>query len=366
MADRIRVGIVGAHAERGWGRGVHLPALAASGDDYEITAVAATSQASARQAAGVWGARHAFDDARALMTHPEVDLVTIAVQLPQRDGLVDAAIAAGKHVYSEWPLALNAQAAERVRDSARAAGVRHAVGLQSRHHPAVRYLRDLIADGLVGELLSTSLTYSLASPEIWSQRYAALFDHTKGVNHLAVVGGHSLDMHRSVVGDFADVSAIMTTRIRRITLRETGSRIDVTSPDQIAVVGLLESGAMSSVHVMTGGPRGDGFRIEVHGRAGRLVLRSTDDSLVGPEFVLTHARANGDPIENLALPARYRPALTGVPSPVSNVHQVYADLAQAIRTGKPFEPDFGTAVGTHRLLDAIRQSAETGERHRLS
>ncbi|MCX5390532.1 Gfo/Idh/MocA family oxidoreductase [Streptomyces sp. NPDC006482] len=365
MADRIRVGVVGAHAERGWGRAIHLPALAASQDDYEITAVAGTSQASADAAAGVWGARHAFGDARALMEHPEVDLVTVAVQLPQRDGLVDAAIAAGKHVYSEWPLALDAETAERFRTSAEAAGVRHAVGLQSRHHPMVRYLRDLLAEGVVGEVLSTSLTYSISSPEVWSQRYAALFDHTKGVNHVAVVGGHSLDMYGSIVGGFAELSASLTTRIRTITLQETGEPLAVTSPDQIVVAGLLESGAASTVHFMTGGPRGDGFRIEVHGRAGRFVLRSTDDSLVGPEFVLTLAEANGGPVETLALPSRYLPALNGAPSPVANVHRVYADLARAIRTGESFDPDFGTAVRTHRLLDAIKRSAATGERQRL-
>ena len=365
MADRIRVGVVGAHAERGWGRAIHLPALAASQDDYEITAVAGTSPESAGAAAEVWGARHAFADARELMAHPEVDLVTIAVQLPQRDGLVDAAIAAGKHVYSEWPLALDAETAERFRTSAEAAGVRAAVGLQSRHHPMVRYLRDLLAEDAVGEVLSTSLTYSLAAPEVWSQRYTALFDHTKGVNHVAVVGGHSLDMYRSIVGDFAELSASLTTRIRTVTLQETGEEIEVTSPDQIVVAGLLESGAAASAHFMTGGPRGDGFRVEVHGRAGRLVLRSTDDSLVGPEFVLTRAEANGGPVDTLALPDRYRPAAAGVPSPVGNVHQVYADLARAIRTGESFGPDFGAAVRTHRLLDAIKRSAETGLRQRL-
>ncbi|MEU5216477.1 Gfo/Idh/MocA family oxidoreductase [Streptomyces sp. NPDC020807] len=366
MADRIRVGVVGAHAERGWGRAIHLPALAASQDDYEITAVAGTSQESARAAAGVWGARHAFDDARALMEHPEVDLVTIAVQLPQRDGLVDAAIAAGKHVYSEWPLALDAETAERFRASAAAAGVQAAVGLQSRHHPMVRYLRDLVAEGVVGDVLSASLTYSISSPEVWSQRYANLFDHTKGVNHVAVIGGHSLDMFGSAVGGFTELSATLTTRIRTITLQETGEPLAVTSPDQIVVAGLLESGAAASAHFMTGGPRGDGFRIEVHGRTGRFVLRSTDDSLVAPNWILTLAEANGGPVETLELPHRYAPALGGVMSAVSNVHQVYGDLARAVRTGEPFDPSFATAVRTHRTLDAIKRSAATGERQKLA
>ncbi|MEU3516439.1 Gfo/Idh/MocA family oxidoreductase [Streptomyces sp. NPDC006654] len=365
MADRIRVGVVGAHAERGWARGIHLPALSAL-DDFEIVAVAGTSGGSARAAAAVWGAGRAYDDAHALLADPDVELVTVAVQLPRRDGLVEAAIEAGKHVYCEWPLARDAATAERFEAKARAAGVRHAVGLQSRNHPAVRLLRDLLAQGLIGEVLSASLLYSLSTPEVWSTRYAALFDRTQGVNHVAVVGGHSLDMFQYAVGEFAEVSATLTTRIDRVTMEETGERIEVTSPDQIVAGGLLRSGAAASAHFMTGGPRGDGFRIEVHGRAGRLVLVSSDDSLVGPRFTLTHATANGAPAVEVPVPDTYRPLLPGPPSPVSNVAQVYSDLAAAIRTGDASGPDFTTAVRTHRLLDAIKSTAEHGHRETLA
>jgi predicted dehydrogenase len=229
----------------------------------------------------------------------------------------------------------------------------------------VRQLRDLVADGRVGEVLSASISYSLSTPEVWSTRYADLFDHTKGVNHLAVVAGHSLDMFRSVVGDFTELSATLATRIRRITMEETGQEIEVTSPDQIVVSGLLESGAAASAHFMTGGPRGDGFRIEVHGRAGRLVLRSLDDSLVGPEFTLDFADGPGEPVR-VPLSTPYQPLDPQVPPAVRNVRQAYRDLAHAIRTGEPFEADFETAARTHQLLDAIRESARTGVRQRLS
>ncbi|MBC9717778.1 Gfo/Idh/MocA family oxidoreductase [Streptomyces sp. TRM66268-LWL] len=361
MTETIKVGIVGAHAERGWARAVHLPALTAL-PDYTITAVAGTSAESARAAAGVWGAAHAFDDPYELMTHPDVDLVVIAVQLPRRDGLVDAAVAAGKHVYCEWPLALTAASADGFRARAQAAGVRHAVGLQSRNHPAVRHLRDLVADGRVGEVLSATLTYSLAAPDVWSRRYAALFDATKGVNHLAVVGGHSLDMFRSVVGDFSELSATLATRITSVTLEETGEPIAVTSPDQIVIGGLLQSGAAASAHFMTGGPAGDGFRIEVHGRAGRLVLRAANDSLVGPEFTLYASDGTNPPVR---LPVPDRRRIPDVPVAHGNVVEVYRDLAHGIRTGQPITPDFGTAAATHRLLDAIREAAATGTRQQL-
>ncbi|MCF2533155.1 Gfo/Idh/MocA family protein [Yinghuangia soli] len=361
MTDTIKVGIVGAHATRGWARAVHLPALSAL-PDYTITAVAGTSTESARAAADVWGAAHAFDDPYALMAHPDVDLVVIGVQLPRRDGLVAAAIAAGKHVYCEWPLALDAASAESLRAQAAEAGVQHAVGLQSRNHPAVRHLHDLVADGRIGEVLSASLSYSLASPDVWSSRYADLFDATKGVNHVAVVGGHSLDMFRSALGDFTELSATLATRITTITLEETSEQLAVTSPDQIVVNGLLESGAAASAHFMTGGPAGEGFRIEVHGRTGRLVLRASDDSLVGPEFTL---HASDGPGTQVRLPIPARRLLPDAPVAVGNVAEVYTDLARGIRSGEPITPDFGTAASIHRVLDAIRESASTGTRLHL-
>lgn len=362
MTDTIKVGVVGAHAERGWARAVHLPVLSAL-PDYTVTAVAGTSMESAKAAADVWGAAHAFDNPYALMAHSDVDLVVIAVQLPRRAGLVDAAITEGKHVYCEWPLARTATTAEGFRARAAAAGVRHAVGLQSRNHPAIRHLLDLLADGRIGEVLSASLTYSLAAPDVWSQRYADLFDETKGVNHLAVVAGHSLDMFRSAVGDFEELSATLATRITSVTMEETGEQIPVTSPDQIVVGGLLRSGAAASAHFQTGGPAGAGFRIEVHGRTGRLVLQSADDSLVAPEFTLHASKGTGTPVQ-LPIPERRR--FPQLPVVLGNVAEVYTDLAHGIRTGEPITPDFDTAATTHRVLDAIREAATTGARQHLN
>lgn len=359
MADTIRVGVVGAHAERGWGRWVHLPALAEL-DDYTVTAVASTSQQSADAAARAWGAPLAFGDAHELMNHPDVDLVTIAVQLPRRDGLIDAAIRAGKHVYSEWPVAIDAATAAAHRDTAAAAGVRSAVGLQSRHHPAVRFGADLLAEGRIGQLLSAALTYSLPAPETASERYTDLFDREKGVNHLTIVGGHSLNMFCFMAGEFTEVSATMATRISPIMIAETGRRVDVTSPDQIAVSGTLRSGAVASAHIMTGGPVGEGFRMDFHGRQGRLVLVSTDASLVAPQFDVF--LDEGDGRRSVVIPDRYTSTPTADGPAVANVRQVYRDLAESIRGGSGTGPDLTTAVRVHQLLDAIGRAAETGTR----
>jgi predicted dehydrogenase len=353
----IRVGVVGASAERGWASASHLPALAAA-PEYAVTAVAASSPEKAAAAAGLWGADHAFADARRLIESPDVDLVVLAVPLPRRDGLVEAAVAAGKHVYCEWPLALDAGKAAALRDAADQAGVRHAIGLQSRHHPAVRQLRARIADGWIGDVLSATFTYSLSTPDRWPARYKELIK-AEAISRLVIVGGHSLDLFRRAVGDFASLSATITTRIPEAVLVETGERVPITSPDQIAVHGVLDSGAVASAHIITGGPFGTGYRIEVHGTKGRLVLTSDTDELIGPRWTLSGAQGRG---ELRPLPEGHADDLIDAPPAVRNVHRVYTDLAAAIRDGGPVEPSFATATDVHLLLDTIVSSSDAGER----
>lgn len=357
MSKKIAIGIIGAHAKRGWARAVHLAALHDS-DDFEIVAVASTNAEQAAEAAEAWGAERSYADAHALLADPAVEAVLIAVQLPKREDLVAAAIAAGKHVYVEWPLALDAATAERYRDLAAEAGVQHAVGLQTRHHPAIRHLRELIARGAIGDVLSASLHYSIGAAEEWSARYADLFDKAKGVNHLAVVGGHAMDQFALALGRFTELSGRLATRIPEVQIIETGERLKVTSPDQILVHGVLESGAPASVHIMTGGPAGAGYRIEVQGRTGRLLLESADDALVAPRYRLMKTTADGTAV--VPVPERFLTNGSDNPSPAANAGEVYRGFAAAIRTGAAHEPNFDTAIAVHRTQDAIRRSNDSG------
>jgi predicted dehydrogenase len=90
----------------------------------------------------------AFADVAELIATPEVDIVAVTVKVPHHLEIVKAAIEAGKHVYCEWPLG---------NGLARAKDVLGVVGTQARIAPEIEYLRQLIADGFVGEVLSTTL-----------------------------------------------------------------------------------------------------------------------------------------------------------------------------------------------------------------
>jgi len=134
VAPRLRVGIVGATPARGWGTLAHLPALAAL-PEFAVTAVATTRPETARATADEWGVPLAFDDDRALIDSPDVDVVAVTVKVTEHDALVRAALAAGKHVFCEWPLGTDLAQATALAHLAAGTGRQHVVGLQGYYSP---------------------------------------------------------------------------------------------------------------------------------------------------------------------------------------------------------------------------------------
>src|SRR5438046_3766479 len=159
-AKRIRVGIIGANPDRGWAAQAHIPALQSLPDDFEITALSTSRRESAEAAGRRFGVALAFDNHQDLVNSPDVDVVAITVRVPHHFELASAALAARKAVYCEWPLGNGLQEAEALAALAKEKGVLAVAGLQARSAPAVAYVRDLIRQGYVGEVLSTTLVGS--------------------------------------------------------------------------------------------------------------------------------------------------------------------------------------------------------------
>src|SRR5207244_3148040 len=154
---RIRVGIIGANPDRGWAAQAHIPALRSLPDDFEITALSTSRRDSADAASRRFGVALAFDNHHDLVNNADVDVVVITVKVPRHFELATAALAAGKAVYCEWPLGNGLQEAENLAALAKKKAVLAVAGLQARSAPSVAYVRDLIRQGYVGEVLSTTL-----------------------------------------------------------------------------------------------------------------------------------------------------------------------------------------------------------------
>src|SRR2546427_12794187 len=203
MSRRIRVGIIGANPDRGWAAQAHIPALKSLSDDFEITALSTSRRESADAASTRFGVPLAFDNYQELVNSAAVDVVAVTVKVPYHLELATAALDAGKAVYCEWPLGNGLHEAETLAALAKEKGVLAVAGLQARSAPAVAYLRDLVEQGYVGEILSTTL---VGSGMGWGPTVepfnAYLNDKQNGATMLSVPLGHAADALCHCLGEF--------------------------------------------------------------------------------------------------------------------------------------------------------------------
>src|SRR5713101_7424786 len=220
-ARRIRVGIIGANPDRGWAAQAHIPALKSLSDDFEITALSTRRRQSADAAGKLFGVPLAFDNHHDLVNSAEVDVVAITVKVPHHLELATAALKAGKAVYCEWPLGNGSKEAENLAALEKTKGVLAVAGLQARSAPPVAYVRDLIRQGYVGEVLSTTLIGSGMGWGPTVEPYNAYVNDKKnGATMLSIALGHAADALCHCLGEIRELSATMTVRRKSFTIAE--------------------------------------------------------------------------------------------------------------------------------------------------
>ena len=367
---RFNIGIAGLKPGRGWAMRAHVPALRALSETFEIVGVANTSRASAEEAAAVAGVPKAFADVAELVAAPEVDIVTITVKVPHHLAIAKAAIEAGKHVYCEWPLGNGLAEAQEMAELAAAKGVLGVVGTQAVLAPEIQYLKHLIADGFVGEVLSTTLVArggavqgGGAIPD--EKIYGYLLDRTQGATLLTIPVGHTLAALREVFGEVAEVSSTLAVRRPRVRVIDTGATLPASAPDQVLVNSVFATGVPVSLHYRGGAARDDdGLFWEINGTEGDIRVSGSSGHTQMVKLSLSGARGDEKAFQRLEIPASYR---SGWPEQVEpgNVARAYVRMARDLREGTRTAPSFEDAVLIHRIIDAIERSAENGRRIRL-
>ncbi len=365
----IRVGIIGASADPwAWASTAHVPALKAL-PEYDLVAVASRNQANAEAAAAAHGVPRPYGDYTEMLRQPDIDLVCVSTSSVHHHEFVMAAIAAGKHVFCEWPFGTSLAEAEEMRDAAHARGVRTLVGLQTRYAPMVAYVQELIAQGYVGEVWSVVFHRAndqTARKDVTPEYLQFLERANAG---LRILGGHGLDTLAAYVGEFVDVQATMEIGLKQLRLT-TGELAPVTHKDQIVVQGRLAGNAVVSAMLKQNSPTYKPFHLEISGSVGALVITTGDDLLpaarhpgIPYDLKLHGTPALGAPFAPLAVPSvHYRvPAAVPRGQPLDVAH-MYSDFARSLADGTPCETDFDHGVRRHTLLATIVRAAESGER----
>ena len=265
--DEVGIGIVGyglmgrAHAH-GYTVAPHVRDLAVvprlrviSGRDE--TAVAA---AAARYGVAGW-----TTDWRELVTRDDVDIVDVCTPPGTHAEVVQAAAAAGKAVVCEKPLAADYASARVAADAVAAAGVRGAIGFNYRRLPAVSLLRQLVAEGAVGEVLlwrGSWLSDEFLDPDI---PFDWRFERRLGASTLADLGAHLVDLALWTVGEIDEVAAQSAT----FTRERSGREVDVDEASSALL--RFADGARGTLEVArVCARRPCDFVVEVNGTKGTL------------------------------------------------------------------------------------------------
>src|SRR3989440_721427 len=311
MADKIRLGLIGASVRGTWSSRSHLPAVRASAD-VELTAVCTTRADSAEAARQAYGARLAFDDWRNMVASPEIDAVAVVVRVPSHYEPTKAALEAGKHVYCEWPLGRTTAEAVELAALAEKQGLVTAVGLQARVNPTIMYMKEQVAAGFVGDIMAVHVSMirdgvlTRPSHRTW-QRDAEL-----GANTLTIANGHTIDAMRFVSGDLRRLSAVVSTQAKQWLDTGTNTLLDVTSPDNVLISGRLANGAVASVHIGAIPFAGSGYRMEIYGRDGTFVAAREHLPQLNEGFL--QRPKGGNTLAPLPVPERFTVAAPGTPA----------------------------------------------------
>jgi predicted dehydrogenase len=243
MTFKLRAGIIGT----GFMGSVHAQAVRAAGG--EVSAVAGRTAAAAGAAAAGLGARTAAESPEALIARDDVDIVHICTPNATHADLARKAIAAGKAVVCEKPLATSVEDAEELTDLANRSGVVTAVPFVYRFYPAVREARDRIARGDAGRLWLLHGSYLqdwLAGAEATNWRV----DSTLGGASRAFgdIGVHWCDLMEFTTGH--QITRLVASTGRAYDRRETeGQRSSVATEDGATLLFETDQGATGSLVV---------------------------------------------------------------------------------------------------------------------
>jgi predicted dehydrogenase len=239
----LRVGIIGT----GWGVKVQVPAFRKAG--WEVTALSGRDEAKLKQFGGELGIAFVTTDHHALITHPDVDLVSIVLPPHTHAELTVAALKAGKHVLCDKPTALNAQEALIMHQTA----LEHPKQLslldfELRFLPTWQKAREVIQSGQLGKVYS--ITGEFFTKFGISPDYYWWWDKKHGGGLLGAVGTHVIDNISWILGSrMQAVNATLHTLVkeREETVDGEKKKREVTADDSVVMQLRFENGTVGNI-----------------------------------------------------------------------------------------------------------------------
>ena len=371
----VGAGFVGPH---------HIDAVRRLGY-VDVVAVAGSTQASAEKKAEALGARKAYGSYEALLDDPDIQVVHNATPNYLHYPVNAAAIAKGKHVVSDKPLAMTAAEAKKLLDQATKAGIIHAVTFNYRGNPLVQQARDAIQRGDIGKphfLVGQYLQDWLLKDTDYSWRLEP--DKGGASSALGDIGSHWCDLAQHLSGlrithVLGDITTVVPTRKKPAGSREAFAAVDTNQKleevqikveDLASVLLRFDNGAKGSFSVgqVCAGHKND-LEIEICGSKASLKWRQEhqNELLIGhrdkANEVLQKDPSLLDPVARryAHLPGGHQESWADAFTNV--MRDIYGFIAEGRKPGDVHPPAFATFEDGYRancIVEAILASASKG------
>lgn len=317
-------------------------------------------------------------DWREVVEDPEIDVIDIATPNHLHAEIAIAAARAGKHIISEKPLARTSEEAKQMYDAVKEAGVVHMVAFNYRRTPAVALAKKFIEEGAIGRITNFRGTYlqdwsaDPNSPLSWRfQKKIA------GSGALGDIATHVIDLARYLVGDIAQVNALLSTFITERPIQVNGAdalgnvtggegpRGAVDVDDEVMTMVRFSNGAVGSIEATRNAHGRNNFiTFEIHGTGGSIIFNYERRD----ELQVCFANDPGDrrgfrtiysgPAHPNGAALWPIPAL-GIGYGETKIIEAH-DFFTAIVEGGTVSPNFADGYQIALIDDAIIESGETG------
>jgi len=336
----------------------------------DLAAVCTSKPETAQNAAKDGGYRKWFSDVSELIKQDDVTIIDCSLPNFAHKAVLLEAIAAGKHVYCEKPLAVNGTEAGEIAKAAAEAGVQVGMTFNYRFIPALMRAYQLIRDGALGELYRFRADYFHTGYQDPERPLSWRMDKKlSGGGALVDLGSHVIDLIRHLLGEFEAVQAFTQTYIKERPVTRGAQEKGLVTVDDAAWLQIkLKTGAMGTLETSrfaTGAL--DDIRIEICGEKGALRFDLMDANWLYWFDASRKGGSFGGDRGWVRLETIQHYPGASIPSPRSIVGwtRTHAEnqytFLKAVTEGKTPQPNITDGLRTQLVLDAAYASAESGD-----
>lgn len=340
----VGIGVVGVG---GIGSGAHIPGIQATANG-KVVAICDIDAEKLKRVGDQLGldAAHRFTDYHDLVACSDVDAVEVCTPNYLHCEIALTAVRAGKAINVEKPLDVSLEATQALARELEIHRVPNMMCFSYRFKSAVRYAKEILDQGLIGEIFTVNVAYQQSGALIPGRRLEWRFEKEKsGTGALGDLGAHLIDMAMLLCGDIKSVSAQMGTAVQRRRRLDSEEYADVNVDDYCNFVAKFASGASGTFGITKCAiGHSNTIKFEVFGREGVISFNLNEPDTLDVCIGKIDVESNG--LHTIQVPVRYR----------LDQEQTFVNLVEGKEA--PLLPTIADGIRCQKVLDAVQRSAE--------